>query len=72
MGLWKQYRSDWAGSIPNLEAAVIIKTNYARAHYRLALAYGRTGRRQEGQAEMELQKNTANRSRTIWISFYIR
>jgi tetratricopeptide (TPR) repeat protein len=56
MGLWKQYRSDWAGSIPNLEAAVIIKTNYARAHYRLALAYGRTGRRQEGQAEMELQK----------------
>jgi len=55
----KQNQADWAGSIANLEAAVALKPDYAQAHYRLALAYWRSGRKQEGQAEMELQKEYA-------------
>jgi len=56
MGLLKQNRGDWAGSVPSLEKAISLKPDLAPAHYRLALAYWRTGRKQEGQAEMELQK----------------
>ncbi|MGA2847623.1 MAG: tetratricopeptide repeat protein [Terracidiphilus sp.] len=56
MGVLKQDQMDWAGSIANLEQAVKLKPNLARAHYRLALACLRSGRRQEGEAEMELQK----------------
>ena len=56
MGLLEQNRSSWPASIPYLEAAVALKPDYAQAHYRLALAYWRAGRKQEGQAEMELQK----------------
>jgi tetratricopeptide (TPR) repeat protein len=56
MGLLKQNQGNWAGSISNLEKAITLKPQLAPAHYRLALAYWRTGRKQEGQAEMELQK----------------
>ena len=56
IGLLKQTSADWAGSIAPLQAAIKIKPEYAQAHYRLALAYWRTGQKQEGQAEMELQK----------------
>ena len=60
IGLLKQTSADWAGSIPPLEAAIKAKPDYAQAHYRLALAYWRTGRKQEGQAEMELQKKLSH------------
>lgn len=60
VGLLKQTSGDWKGSIPPLEAAVKAKPEYAQAHYRLALAYWRTGRKQEGQAEMELQKKISH------------
>lgn len=56
MGMLKQNGGDWAGSIPSLQRAIALKPDLAPAHYRLALAYWRTGRKQEGQAEMELQK----------------
>jgi tetratricopeptide (TPR) repeat protein len=56
MGVLKQNQMDWAGSISNLEQAVKLKPNFARAHYRLALACMRSGRNQEGEAEMALQK----------------
>jgi tetratricopeptide (TPR) repeat protein len=56
MGLLKQNQGDWAGSVPSLEKAIALKPDLAQAHYRIALAYWRTGRKQEGQAEMELQK----------------
>jgi tetratricopeptide (TPR) repeat protein len=55
MGVLKQNQSDWRGSIPNLEAAVALKPDFAKAHYKLALAYWRSGRKQEGQAQMDLQ-----------------
>jgi tetratricopeptide (TPR) repeat protein len=56
MGVLKQDQMDWAGSISYLEQAVKLKPNFARAHYRLALACLRSGRKQEGEAEMALQK----------------
>jgi tetratricopeptide (TPR) repeat protein len=56
MGVLKQDQMDWAGSVSYLEQAVKLKPDFARAHYRLALACLRSGRKEEGEAEMELQK----------------
>jgi tetratricopeptide (TPR) repeat protein len=56
MGLLKQEDGDWHGSIPNLESAVKLKPDLAEAHYRLALAYWRAGRKDEAQSQMALQK----------------
>jgi len=64
MGVLKQDQMDWAGSIANLEEAVKLKPNFARAHYRLALACLRTGRRQEGEAEMALQRRYAEQQQS--------
>lgn len=59
MGMIMQDRKDWKASIPFLERAVKLKPDYAQAHYRLALAYWRTGRKLNGQAQMALQKKFA-------------
>jgi len=64
MGVLKQDQMDWAGSIANLEQAVKLKPNFARAHYRLALACLRSGRRQEGEAEMALQRRYAEQQQS--------
>lgn len=63
MGVLKQNEGDWAGSISNLKTAIALKPDLAQAHYRLALAYWRTGRRQDGQAEIELQKKYARQEK---------
>lgn len=60
MGVILQDGLDWKGSIPYLERAVKLKPDYAQAHYRLARAYWRTGRKQDGQEQMELQKKYAS------------
>lgn len=60
MAVIKQQQNDWSGSIPFLERAIKLKPNYSEAHYRLALAYWRTGRKQDGQLQMELQKKFAH------------
>jgi tetratricopeptide (TPR) repeat protein len=59
MGVILQNNSNWAASIPYLERATKLKPDYAKAHYRLALAYLRTDRKQDGLAQMELQKKFA-------------
>lgn len=63
MGVLKQNEGNWAGSISNLQTAISLKPDLAQAHYRLALAYWRTGRKQDGQAEMELQKKYAKQEK---------
>ncbi len=56
MGVLKQNQGDWAGSVSNMEAAIALKPDLAQAHYRLALAFWRTGRKQDAQVQMDLQK----------------
>jgi len=56
MGTFLQDDGEWRDSIPYLERSIQLKPNYSQAHYHLALAYWRTGRKQEGQAQMALQK----------------
>lgn len=56
MGLLLQRQSQWGASIPELKAAIRLKPDYSAAHYRLALAYSHTGRREEAQAEIALQR----------------
>lgn len=56
MGRFLQDDSLWKESIPFLERAVELKPDYATAHYRLARAYWRTGRKKDGDAQIELQK----------------
>ena len=63
MGLLKQENGDWRGSIPNLETAVKLKPDLSQAHYRLALAYWRAGRKDEAQAQMALQQQYSHQQR---------
>jgi predicted Zn-dependent protease len=61
MGVVLQDSADWKGSIPYLERAVKLKPELAQGHYRLARAYWKTGHRQEGDEQMELQKKFARK-----------
>ena len=63
VGVLKQNQSDWPGSVTYLERAVALKPDLAQAHYHLALAYWRTGRKADGQREMELQKKYASQEK---------
>jgi tetratricopeptide (TPR) repeat protein len=63
MGVVLQDLFDWKGSISYLEHAVNLKPDFAQAHYRLARAYWKAGRTQDGQAQMELQKKYARQER---------
>jgi tetratricopeptide (TPR) repeat protein len=56
LGLLLQDRGQWAGSIPDLEAAIADKPELAEAHYRLGLAYAHMGRKKDAQAQMELEQ----------------
>ena len=60
MAVIMQNGLNWEASIPYLERAVKLKPDFAQAHYRLARAYWRMGRRQDGAAQMELQKKFAS------------
>jgi tetratricopeptide (TPR) repeat protein len=59
MGIVLQNSSNWTDSIPYLERAIKLKPDFAQAHYRLALAYWRTGRKEDGKVQMDLQKKFA-------------
>jgi tetratricopeptide (TPR) repeat protein len=54
-----QDESDWKGSIPYLERAIKLDPGLSQAHYRLARAYWRVGRKQEADAQMKLEKSSA-------------
>jgi Tfp pilus assembly protein PilF len=51
-----QFQEEWPESIPELEAAVALKPESSRAHYRLALAYARTGNREKAKEQFTFQK----------------
>ena len=51
-----QKQDQWQQSIPDLEAAIRSKSDYAQAHYRLALAFSHTGRKSEANNEVVLQQ----------------
>jgi tetratricopeptide (TPR) repeat protein len=59
-GVLAQDRGQWAASIADLEAAIAEKPALAVAHYRLGLAYARTGRKQEAEQQMELNLKYKN------------
>lgn len=61
LGLLKQNQGDWKGSVADLEAALALNPEHAQAHYRLALAYWRIGRKEEGKREMELNRKFAKK-----------
>ena len=55
-GLLLQFQENWPESIPELEASIALKPESSKAHYRLALAYARTGNREKAKEQFALQK----------------
>ena len=53
-GLLDQQEGNWHASIPPLEQAIVLKPEYAQAHYRLMLAYSHTNQHQQAKAELAL------------------
>jgi predicted Zn-dependent protease len=56
MGLLLQTESEWPQSIPELQAAIRLRPDYASAHYRLAMALSHTGQHDRARAEIALQQ----------------
>jgi tetratricopeptide (TPR) repeat protein len=56
MGLLLQTEGHWPESVPELEKAIALRPEYAQAHYRLALAYSHTGRKEAAQKEIALNR----------------
>lgn len=56
MGVLLQRESRWKESILELQRAIALKPDYAAAHYRLALAWERSGQHDRARAEIALQK----------------
>ncbi len=55
-GVLLQRESRWKDSIPELQTAIREKPDYAAAHYRLALAWERTGEHKNAREEIALQQ----------------
>lgn len=55
-GVLFQFQEEWRESIPELEASIALKPESSRAHYRLALAFARTGNRDKAKEQFALQK----------------
>jgi len=62
IGLLLQHSGEWKQSIPELEGAIRLKSNYASAHYRLAFVLER---RYSGQEAAETEARL--RSVTMFI-----
>jgi tetratricopeptide (TPR) repeat protein len=63
MGLLLQTESKWQQSVPELEAAIRLKPDYASAHYRLALAWSHTGQHEKAQAEIALERKYSSQEK---------
>ena len=65
MGVLEQEELHWLESVAFLEQAVTLDPQYAEAHYRLARAYARIGRREQAQTEIALQQKYSQRKKEI-------
>ena len=63
LGRLQQSRGDWNGSIGSLQRAIALRPAYPQAHYRLARAYARNGRREDSQQEIALQQKYAQEAK---------
>jgi tetratricopeptide (TPR) repeat protein len=61
LGMSLLNEKEYAKAIAPLEAAVKLQPGNPAAHYSLATAYGRTGRREDAQREFALQQQAAER-----------
>jgi tetratricopeptide (TPR) repeat protein len=57
MGVLDQEQGRWAGSLPMLKRAAALRPNFSKVHFRLALAYGHLGRKEEARREALLQRS---------------
>jgi len=63
MGVLEQYQDDWKDSVAELETAIRLRPNLSKEHYRLALAYSRTGQRDKAKAEFILMKKCSEQEK---------
>ena len=59
LGVFDQEKRDWTASQADLEQAVRLRPMYSEAHYRLSRAYAHTGHKDEANAEIAVQRQTA-------------
>jgi tetratricopeptide (TPR) repeat protein len=62
LGMSLLTEKNYADAVTPLEAAVKLQPGNPAAHYSLATAYSRTGRKEEAQREFALQQQTAGRT----------
>jgi tetratricopeptide (TPR) repeat protein len=62
LGMSQLAEKNYAEAIPPLEAAVKLQPGNPAAHYGLATAYSRTGRREDAAREFALQQQAADRT----------
>lgn len=55
-GVLYQQQGEWAESVAPLERAIAARQDFAKAHYRLALAWSHTGQHEKSQAEIALEQ----------------
>ena len=55
-GVLDQQQGKWAESVAPLEHAIAARQEFAKAHYRLALAYSHTGQHEKAQSEIALEQ----------------
>jgi uncharacterized protein HemY len=58
-GVLDQEETHWQDSTTPLEKAIVLKPDFAEAHYRLARAYAHLGRRDDSAKEIQLQQRYA-------------
>ncbi|MGI4854185.1 MAG: tetratricopeptide repeat protein [Janthinobacterium lividum] len=64
LGALQQSQNQWEESSASLQQAIAARPAYPEAHYRLARAYARIGKREQAQQEIALQQKYAAEAKT--------
>ncbi|WP_419806486.1 tetratricopeptide repeat protein [Terriglobus sp.] len=59
LGVLQQSRNEWQASADSLVQAVALRADFPEAHYRLARAYSRLGKRDQAEQQIALQQRYA-------------